>query len=243
MADVTTLLRSAGFAGDGVDLRTVATRAALRGTTLSELADDPTALADAVDVYADLQQEQFGAAPRHLSALWLVQDISWIHAVLAVGLIGAHGVSLRLPSDGLAMELPRDMFFGVQIAEDAVHTSVATNDAERAVAYDEGRRHLAELMAPLQRPISEHLRAGSRAFWACVTDMATGAICTGAGGDTARMSTDLARFDTGIAPLLSGERLVPSPGGPIRRRHGCCLLYTIEGMRLCFSCPRIPATA
>lgn len=244
MADVTALLRSAGFAGDGVDLSTAARRSALRGTTLAQLVEDPDVLTDAVELYADLQQQQFGpTAPRHVSALWLLQDVSWIHAVLSVGLISTHGISLRLPSDGLAMELPRDMFFGVQLAEDAVTTVVATNDAERSAAYADGRRHLAELMAPLQQPLREHLRAGSRAFWACVTDMATGAICTGASGSTDRMRTDLARFDTGTAPLLTGERLVPSPAGPIRRRHGCCLLYTIEGMSLCFSCPRLPSPA
>lgn len=242
MADVTALLRSAGFAGDGVDLTTAATRSALRGTTLAQLIEDPGVLSEAVGLYADLQQQQFGpSAPRHVSALWLLSDLSWIHAVLTVGLIGAHGVSLRLPADALAMELPRDMFFAVQIAEDAVRTPVATNDAERSAAYADGRRHLAELMAPLQQPMREHLRAGARSFWACVTDMATGAICTGANGKPQRMTSDLARFDTGDAPLLSGERLVPSPAGPIRRRHGCCLLYTIEGMSLCFSCPRLPA--
>lgn len=241
MADVTALLRSAGFAGDGVDLQTAASRSALRGTTLAQLVGDPSALEEAVDVYAELQQEQFGpSAPRHVAALWLLQDVSWIHAVLTLGLISAHGVSLQLPADGLAMELPRDMFFGVQLAEDAVRTTVATNDAERMAAYRAGRRHLAELLAPLQQPMHPHLRAGARAFWACVTDMATGAICTGANGVEQRMAGDLQRFDDGTAPLLSGERLVPSPGGPIRRRHGCCLLYTIEGMSLCFSCPRIP---
>ncbi|WP_134322515.1 (2Fe-2S)-binding protein [Cumulibacter soli] len=249
MADVTALLRSAGFAGDGVELRTVAGRSALRGTTLAQLVEDPGALASAVDAYADLQQEQFGpTAARHVAALWLLQDVSWIHAVLSVGLISAHGVSLRCSDDGLAMELPRDMFFGVQLAEDAVMTTVATNQAERALAYAEARHHLAALLAPLQEPMHEHLRAGARAFWACVTDMATGAICTGANGDEHRMASTLASFDDAdtaascddaSAQLLSGEQLVSSPAGPIRRRHGCCLLYTIEGMSLCFSCPRI----
>lgn len=243
MADVTALLRSAGFSGDGIDLTSVRTRADLRGTSLAQLAGDPGALADAVELYADLQQQQFGpSAQRHVSALWLLQDLSWVHAVLSVGLISAHRVSLRPPADGLAMEMPRDMFFTVQLAEDAVTTTVATNDAERAAAYAQGRRYLAELMAPLQQPMGVHLRAGARAFWACVTDMATGAICTGANGSGQRMAADLAGFDRPGAPLLSGERLVSSPAGPIRRRHGCCLLYTIEGMSLCFSCPRLPVT-
>lgn len=242
MADVTALLRSAGFAGDGVDLTAVAGRARLRGVTLQQLATDPAVLADAVELYADLHQQQFGpSAPRHVSALWLLQDVGWIHAVLSVGLLERHGVSLRVPADALAMELPRDMFFAVQLATDAVQTTVATNAAERTAAYAAGRRHLGDLLAPLQQPLREHLRAGSRAFWACVTDMATGAICTGSGSSPDRMRASLAQFDTGDGPLLSGERLVPSPAGPIRRRHGCCLLYTIEGMSLCFSCPRLPA--
>lgn len=241
MLDVTPLLQSAGFTGDGVDLRMVSTREKLRDTTLRALATDPALLADSVELYADAHQEQFGpSAPRHVAALWLLQDVSWIHAVLSVGLIGTHGISLRVAADGLAMELPRDMFFSVQVAEDAVQTSVATSDTERDELYQQGRDHLAGLLAPLRQPLREHLRAGARAFWACVTDMATGAICTGASRRPAQLVSELARFDSGSAPLLTGERLVPSPAGEIRRRHGCCLLYTIDGMSLCFSCPRLP---
>ncbi|WP_153502811.1 (2Fe-2S)-binding protein [Cumulibacter manganitolerans] len=247
MTDVSALLRSAGFAGDGVDLRIVDRRTALTGTTLADLADDAAALRDAVDEYAELQQQQFGpSAERHVAALWLLQDVAWIHAVLAVGLIGTHGISLRVPADGLGMELPRDMFFGVAVAADAIRTEVATSRIERAALYRTGRRHLGDLLEPLREPIRGQLRAGARAFWACVTDMATGAICTGASRRPDRLEEELAAFDAptgdGEDRLLHGERLVPSPAGPIRRRHGCCLLYTIEGMSLCFSCPRIPAT-
>lgn len=244
MLDVTALLQSAGFTGDGVDLSLVTTREKLPATTLRTLAVDHAALAEAVELYAEAHQEQFGpSAPRHVAALWLLQDVSWIHAVLSVGLIGTHGISLRVAADGLAMELPRDMFFSVQLAGDAVRTSVATNDAERSELYRQGREHLAEVLGPLQEPLREHLRAGARAFWACVTDMATGAICTGASRRPDQLASELARFDTGSAPMLTGERLVPSPAGSIRRRHGCCLLYTIDGMSLCFSCPRLPVTS
>lgn len=247
MTDVSALLRSAGFAGEGVDLRILDRRTALTGTTLAVLAADEAALRDAVDEYADLQQQQFGpSAERHVAALWLLQDVAWMHAVLAVGLIGTHGISLRLPADGLAMDLPRDMFFSVGIAADALDTQVATSRLERAALYQAGRRHLGVLLEPLREPMRAHLRAGARAFWACVTDMATGAICTGATQRPDRLREELAAFDEpagdGEDRLLHGERLVPSPAGPIRRRHGCCLLYTIEGMSLCFSCPRIPAT-
>ena len=245
MTDLSALLRSAGFAGDGVELQSVDTRNALRGTTVHALATDPGVLQDAVEEYADLQQQQFGpTAQPHIAALWLLQDVAWIHAVLAVGLIGAHGVSLNVASDGLAMELPRDMFFGVSIATDAVSTQTATSARERAALYLSGRQHLQRLLEPLREPMRPHLRAGPRAFWACVTDMATGAVCTGAGARPNELAADLGAFDAAgdTGRMLHGERLVPSPAGPIRRRHGCCLLYTIDGMSLCFSCPRIPVT-
>ena len=242
MTDVTALLRSAGFAGEGLEVRTVARPEALRGSTLAALVSSDDALAAAVDDYADLQQQQFGpTAARHVAALWLLQDVTFAHAVLAAGLIGAHGVSLLLPADGLAMELPRDMFFGVQIAQDAVASHAATSNAERTDLYRGARAHLADLLAALREPLGPHLRAGSRAFWACVTDTVTGVICSG-NRDAASKERALESFDDGTPPMLSGERLVPSPTGPIRRRHGCCLLYTIEGMSLCFSCPRMPLT-
>lgn len=241
MADVTALLRSAGFAGDGITVSTAASASALRGVTLRALIERPGVLADTVDEYATMQQEQFGpTAQRHVAALWLLQDVALAHAVLCVGLIAAHGISLRASSDGLAMELPRDMFFELGLAEDAVVTAAATSGPERAALYAAAREHLADLFAPLQPVLRTHLKAGARAFWACVTDMATGAICTGSAGRAGRLEEGLAAFDSGTGPLLHGERLVPSPAGPIRRRHGCCLLYTIEGMSLCFSCPRIP---
>lgn len=241
---MTALLRSAGFGGEGIDLQVCPDRGSLRGVTLAGLIADERRLAGAVDEYADLHQQQFGpTAQRHVAALWLLQDVAYVHAVLATGLVEAHGVSLLAPADALSMELPRDMFFAVQLATDVVTTRVATNDAERAGLYRAARAHLGDLLGGLRQPMRTHLKAGSRSFWACVTDMATGAICTGAGRRPARLQPALTEFDDGTGPLLSGERLVPSPAGPIRRRHGCCLLYTIEGMSLCFSCPRIPETS
>lgn len=239
MLDVTALLRAAGFAGDGVQVLPASAARGSGWATLTQLSGDGRLLRELVEESHELQRDRVGAqVESHVAALWLLQDVAWIHAVLAVGLLETQGVSIRSSPAGLAMELPRDMFFPISFAEEP-QVLVAASAAERRELYRSGRAHLAGLLEPLREPMSAHLHTGPRAFWACVTDMATGAISTGCTARPGRLAGALDDFDDHTPPLLSGDHLVDSPAGPIRRRHGCCLLYTVDGMELCHSCPRI----
>ncbi len=206
-----------------------------RGVPLASLRD-PEVVRRSVDVYAEHQRDMFaGAVRRDISALWLLQDIAWAHALLAVGLVRATGTA-GYAEGGLAMHFPRDLVFAVettQLREEPV--------PDLATAYQTGRAYLSDLMAPVVTAMLPELKTGPRAAWACVTDAAT-SVVSGEYDATSLTAGLLLFTDHRRAEddhLLTGLRIVDSPTGPIRRRHGCCLLYAIDGMDVCFSCPRV----
>ena len=235
--DTSALLRAAAHAVDGLDL-TVESEP--RGSTLHSLCDDPATLSDAVEVYHDYHLETFGPDTRRdISALWLLQDVAWLHAIMVVGLIPSAGISLVPSATAIGMHFPRDFAFSVEINPSGI--GVRRTDQNRR--YAEPRRVLTSLLAPLVSAMSTHLHAGPRAAWACVTDMATSALSTAAQRAGVPAAGELQEFsscsEADSDRLLHGLTMRSSPAGPIRRRHGCCLLYAIDGMDVCFSCPRL----
>ena len=245
-ADIPAFLRAAAYAVDGVDL---IVESAPRGVTLKQLIDDADALTATVDAYHHYHLDTFGPNTRRdISALWLLQDVSWLHAIMAVGLIPSAQTSLVPAPTAIGMHFPRDLVFSVEAnaREFDVQAVSAGSLGGTEGLYAGGRRTLTALLAPFIEAMSGHLRAGPRTGWACVTDMATAVLTTAAfrvGGES-RAETELRSF-TSTEPaqddnLLPGLVMRQSPSGPIRRRHGCCLLYAIDGMDVCFSCPRLP---
>ncbi|GAB3297753.1 hypothetical protein EK0264_16320 [Epidermidibacterium keratini] len=220
----------------GLDLQ-LAGRA--RGVPLASMSD-PDEVRRAVDVYAEHQRDMFGdGVRRDISALWLLQDIAWAHALLSVGLVRASG-SAAYVEGGLAMHFPRDMVFAVEATPAQLRIEPV---ADLGAAYRAGRAYLSELLAPVVTAMLAELKTGPRAAWACVTDAASSVVS--GEYDAASLASGLALFTDHRAGeedrLLTGLTIVGSPTGPIRRRHGCCLLYAIDGMDVCFSCPRLPA--
>ncbi len=235
--DTSALLRAAARAVDGLDL---AVESAPRGSTLQSLCDDPAALSEAVDVYHEYHLDTFGPDTRRdISALWLLQDVAWLHAIMVAGLIPSAGVSLVPSTTAIGMHFPRDFAFSVEINPDGI----GVRRVDPAIRYAEPRRVLTSVLAPFVSAMATHLHAGPRAAWACVTDMASGALSTAAERAGVRVTDELQAFsscpEAEADRLLHGLTMRSSPSGPIRRRHGCCLLYAIDGMDVCFSCPRL----
>lgn len=235
--DSSALLRAAARAVDGLDLTV---ESAPRGSTLQSLCDDPAALSDAVDLYHDYHLDTFGPDTRRdISALWLLQDVAWLHAIMVVGLIPSAGVSLVPSTTAIGMHFPRDFAFSVETNP----SGIGVRRVDPAIRYAEPRRALTSLLTPVVSAMATHLRAGPRAAWACVTDMASSALSVAAQRAGVPVTAELQEFsscpETDSDRLLHGLTMRASPSGPIRRRHGCCLLYAIGGMDVCFSCPRL----
>ncbi|PRZ43387.1 hypothetical protein CLV47_10273 [Antricoccus suffuscus] len=236
--DTSTLLRAAARAVDGLDLTV---ESAPRGSTLQSLTDDPAALASVVDLYHEYHLDTFGPDTRRdISALWLLQDIAWLHAIMVIGLIPSAGASLVPSTTAIGMHFPRDFAFSVEVNPGGI----GVRRIDPARRYAEPRRALTSLLAPFVSAMAGHLHAGPRAAWACVTDMASSALSTAAQRACLQVTHELQEFSscpaTDADRLLHGLTMRSSPSGPIRRRHGCCLLYAIGGMDVCFSCPRLP---